>query len=170
MSSAAIESSISKKDRNALDSQDEPYGPSFSFFKSPEGLAEYEKLGLKYPRTMPDDWYAHFLRVTRNTKKEDYKQYIRQVKRLILASGEEYIVHDMHETRYDGLHNRKTFYRGGIGMYALPIPRREIKTRVTEDEGFVQEIVTTVVETGFSIPFNQKNIDNKHCEIALLFL
>lgn len=67
---------------------------------------------------------------------------------------------------------RKTFYRGGIGMYALPIPRREIKTRVTEDEGFVQEIVTTIdtVETGYSIPFNQKNIDNKHCEITLLFL
>jgi hypothetical protein len=46
-------------------------------------------------------------------------------------------------------------------MYAIPIPKREIKARVTEEEGFVQEIITTVesIETGYSIPFTQKNID-----------
>src|SRR5262245_22687284 len=121
----------------AAAADNEPYTQSFAFFKSPEGVAEYEKLGLKYPRTMPDDWYAKFLKVTRSTKKEDYKQYISQVKRLILANGKgEYIIHDVTETRYDGLQNRKRFYRGGIGMYAIPIPRREIKARVTEEEGF----------------------------------
>jgi hypothetical protein len=49
----------------ATDTSDEPYTQSFAFFKSPEGVAEYEKLELKYPRTMPDDWYDRFLKVTK---------------------------------------------------------------------------------------------------------
>jgi hypothetical protein len=161
-SSTAIES-ISKKDRKALDSQqqNEPYTRSFPFFKSPEGIAEYEKIGMKYPRTMPDEWYDKFLKVTRNTKKEDYKIYIPNMKRFIRSSGEEFIIYAMTETRYDGLHNRKKFNRGGMGMYAKPIPHREIKARITEEEGLVQDIITTVeaIETGYSIPFIQKNID-----------
>ena len=150
-----------RKKSTDIDDSAVPYARAFDFFKSPEGLAEYEKIGIKYPKTLPDDWYAKFLKVTRNTKKEDYKQYIPQMKRLILANGEEYIVHSMIETRYDGLHNRKTFTRGGIGMYAIPIPHKEIKPRITEEEGLVQEIITTVesIDTGYSIPFNQKNID-----------
>jgi hypothetical protein len=46
-------------------------------------------------------------------------------------------------------------------MYAKPVPHREIKARITEDEGLVQDIITTVesVDTGYSIPFTQKNID-----------
>jgi hypothetical protein len=42
---------------------------------------------MKYPRTMPDEWYEKFLKITRNTKKEDQKMYIGQVKRLILGDG-----------------------------------------------------------------------------------
>ena len=134
---------------------------SFNFYKSPEGEAGYKKLGMEYPKTLSDYWYKQFLRVTKNTKKEDYKVYIPQMKRLILASGEEYIVHSMTETRYDGLHNRKVFGRSGIGMSAKPVPHREVKARISEDEGFVQDIITTVesIETGYSIPFTQKEID-----------
>jgi hypothetical protein len=75
-------STLSEKDRRVLESQakDEPYSRSFVFFKSPEGVAEYEKLGMPYPRTMPDDWYDRFLKITARTKKEDHKQYIGQVK------------------------------------------------------------------------------------------
>jgi hypothetical protein len=131
------------------------------FFKSPEGLKEYEKIGMRYPRVMQDDWYEKFLKLTKNTKKEDYKQYISNMKRLILTSGEEYIIHDMSETRYDGLHNRKTFYRGNLGMYPIPVPHREIRARVSEEDGFVQDIIQTIqsIDTGYSIPFNKKNID-----------
>jgi hypothetical protein len=154
---------LSKKEKLDLEKieENEPYQHSFPFFKSHEGVAEYEKIGVKYPRTMSDDWYARFLKLTRATKKEEQKQYIGQVKRLILSNGEEYIVHDVTETRYDALHNRKRFYRSNIGMYAKPIPHREIKARVTEEDGFIQEIVTTVesIETGYSIHFTQKNID-----------
>lgn len=147
---------------------------SFNFYSSPEGIAEYKKIGMEYPKTLMDYWYKQFLRVTKNTKKEDYKIYIRNMKRVILSSGEEYIVHDMDETRYDGLHNRKVFHRGGIGLYAKPVPHREIKARVSEDEGFVQDVITTVesVETGYSIPFNQKNIDKliKYCDGNTAFI
>jgi hypothetical protein len=132
-----------------------------NFFKSPEGLKEYEKIGMRYPKVMQDDLYEKFLKVTRNTKKEEYKQYISNMKRLILSSGEEYIIHDMSETRYDGLHNRKRFYRSNLGMYPIPVPHREIRARVSEEEGFVQDIIQTIqsIDTGYSIPFNKKNIE-----------
>ena len=68
------------------------------------------------------------------------------MRRFVLSSGEQYIIHDMTETRYDPIGNRKRFYRGGIGKFAIPIPR-------LPDEGYekikVVEGVETV-ETGYS--------------------
>jgi hypothetical protein len=144
--------STTKLDSKAASPLNEPYEQSFDFFKSSEGEVEYKKLGLKYPRTMMDDWYEKFLRLTKNTKKEDHKIYIGNMMRHILANGEEYIIHDMRETKYDPLGNRKTFYRGGIGKYAIPLPRWEIK--VNPEEGYAKEKYIAgidMIETGYPL-------------------
>jgi hypothetical protein len=56
-SSSTIISNGNRKTSTEATNNDEPYARAFTFFKSPEGVAEYEKLGMKYPKTMPDDWY-----------------------------------------------------------------------------------------------------------------
>jgi hypothetical protein len=157
----SVNTVVTGKQREKERGYDDRMYTSLEYFKSPEGLAEYEKLGIEYPRVMQDEFYEKFLRITRATKQQDRKFYIRSMVRHILANGEQYIIHDIQDTAYDGLHNRKTFYRGGMGKYAKPVPHREIKARITEDEGMVQDIITTVdtIETGYSISFNQKNID-----------
>jgi hypothetical protein len=92
------------------------------YFKSPEGLAEYEKISMSYPEEIYDRNYEHFCKLTKNTKEKDYKIHIQSMMRHILASGEEYILYGMSEVRYDPLGNKKTFYRV-MGKYPRPIPR-----------------------------------------------
>jgi hypothetical protein len=59
----------------------------FTFFKSPEGEAEYKKLGLPYPKTLMDYWYKQFEKPTKNTKKEEHKIYVPQMNVLFLPMG-----------------------------------------------------------------------------------
>ena len=130
------------------------------YFKSPEGEAAYKEIGLDYPTEMYDNWYAAFQKLTKNTKEKDYKIYIGQMKRFILKSGEEFLIHDMTEERQDPLGNIKRFYRGGIGKYGRPIPHYEIK--VDPEQGYEKTKVVTgvdMVEDSYSIPFTAENID-----------
>ena len=61
------------------------------YFRSPEGEAAWKEIGKEYnegQEEMYDKWYADYQKLTKNTKKEDYKIYIGQMKRFILKSGE----------------------------------------------------------------------------------
>jgi hypothetical protein len=82
---------------------------SRDYFQSPEGLAKYEKIGWPYPEEIYDKNYEKFLKLTKNIKEKDYKIYIRSMKRYILESGEEFILHDMSESRKDPLGERQDF-------------------------------------------------------------
>ena len=100
------------------------------------------------------------LKLTKNTKEKDYKIHIRQMRRFILKSGEEFLIHDMSEERTDPLGNVKTFYRGGIGKYGKPIPHYEIK--VDPEAGYEKSKVVTgidSIEDCYSIPFTKENIE-----------
>ena len=130
------------------------------YFRSKEGEEAYAAIGVPYPKEMYDDWYDKFLKLTKNTKEKDYKIYIGQMKRFILKTGEEFLIHDMTEERLDPLGNVKRFYRGGIGKYGRPIPHYEIK--VNPEEGYEKSKVVTGVDTvedAYSIPFTKENID-----------
>jgi hypothetical protein len=140
---------------------------SFDYYKSPEGEAEYKKIGLPYPKTLMDYHYMQFLKLTKNTKKEDHKIEIHNMKRFITRDNKEYIIHDMRETKYDPIGNRKTFSRTGIGKYGKPIPKWTIK--VLPEEGYEKiKVVEGIegVDACYSIPFTQKNIDKlvKYCD------
>jgi hypothetical protein len=43
------------------------------YFKSPEGLTEYEKINWPYPQEMYDDWYDKFLKLTKKYWEPDEK-------------------------------------------------------------------------------------------------
>lgn len=167
---------VKKKDNAAITSAENVsdwFEARFDFFKSPEGEAEYKKIGVPYPKTLADYWYMQFEKLTKFTKKEDHKIEIRQMKRFITKEGKEYIIHDMTETKYDPIGNRKTFYRSGIGKYAKPVPRYEIE--VIPEEGYAKRkkmVSWNECDTCYSIPFNDKNIDKliKYCDGNTMYI
>ena len=117
------------------------------YFKSKEGEAAWAELGMTYNQgreEMYDDWYDKFLKLTKNTKEKDHKIEIRTMKRFITKSGDEFLVHDIHETKHDPLGNRKSFYRGNIGKYGKPYPRKEIQ--VNPEEGYSKSVVITGID------------------------
>jgi hypothetical protein len=81
------------------------------YYRSAEGKAAYKTINMPYPEEPWDAAYDKFLKLTKNTKEKDVKREIHNMKRLILESGESYIIHDMTETRFDPLGNVKTFQR-----------------------------------------------------------
>jgi hypothetical protein len=129
-------------------------------YKSPESEAAYKEAGLEYPVHQWDKWYADFLKLTRNTKKEDHKMHIQNMRRFIRKSGEEFLIYDMSETKHDPLGNRKQFHRGNLGKYEIVHPRKEVK--VDPEEGYAKKVIVTgidFIEDAYSIPFNKKNVE-----------
>lgn len=76
-----------------------------TLFKSKEAVEAFEKLGLTYNNEMWDNDYEAFLRTTKKTSGKDAKAEIQNLLRLVLPNGEQYIIYDLAETRYDNLGN-----------------------------------------------------------------
>jgi hypothetical protein len=85
------------------------------YFKSPEGVKEFEKLNLTYEDEMWDDAYDAFLKLTKRTPAKEVEREIHNMLRVVLPNGKQYIIHDMTETRKDPIGNIKKFYRNGLG-------------------------------------------------------
>lgn len=129
-----------------------------TFFKSKEGVEAFSKVGLPYENAMWDNDYEAFLRTTKKTTEKDAKAEIQNLLRMALPNGEQYIVYDLAETRYDNLGNRKQFFRSNIGLFHSPVP--EYKIRMNDD--YEKETYTagyTDIETKYSIPFTVKKAD-----------
>lgn len=159
MSDVQIEK-VKKGKATSAENVNDWFEAHFRYYKSPEGEAEYKKIGLEYSKTLQDYHYMQFQKLTRFTKKEDHKKYISNMRRYILASGEEYVIHDMTETKYDPIGNRKTSNRSNIGVYGKPVPRYEI--RVDPEQGYAKERYVAGIDTVdecYSIPFDKKHID-----------
>jgi hypothetical protein len=73
------------------------------------------------------------------------KAVIQNLLRLVLPSGEEYIIYDQTDIRQDPLGNIKRFYRSGLGTYPIPIPRYEM--RINEEMGYEKEKVAAGIDT-----------------------
>lgn len=133
------------------------------YFKSEAGIKAWADLGMTYNQgreEMYDQWFENFEKLTRHTKEKDIKRYIQSMKRLVLKSGEEFLVYGESLTKQDPLGNPKSFYRGNIGKHGIPIPRKEIK--VNPEEGYSKSVVITGIDSvtdAYHIPFTKENID-----------
>jgi hypothetical protein len=135
---------------------------SRDYFRSKEGEMAWKEIGMEYNNgneEMYDKWYADFQRLTKNTKKEDHKIYISQMKRFVRKDGSEFLIHDMREEKQDPIGNRKTFYRGGIGKYGKPHAKKVVKVDPETYEKAVVIDGVDYVEDSYSIPFDKKHIE-----------
>ena len=133
-----------------------------NYVKSPEGIAEYKKIGLEYQSDWSDTQYDEYLNQTRKSPKDKSLVEIRMMTRVLLLDGSQYIVHDHADIRLDMIGNIKMWYRGGIGKYPIPTPHYEIKV---DEETLEKSRVCTradYVKTGYSIRFSTKKADELH--------
>jgi hypothetical protein len=155
------------------------------YTRSPEGLAEYKKLGIPYDDSMDDGWWDEYERKTKKTDPKDRRIEIQNLVRLLLPPDDienredpnkwrQVIYHDESHIRKDMLGNTLRKYRPNIGIYPKPIPRYVVK--VIPEEGYDKATVVEGIETiekCYSLEFNnKKNIDDvrKKCTPNTSFL
>jgi hypothetical protein len=86
---------------------------------------------------MFDDWYAKFLKLTKNTPPDEHKIVIQSMKRLILSNGEEKIVYNQTDIKQDPLGNPKRFSRANMGCYDQLVPQWNIE--VDPENGYAKK-------------------------------
>jgi hypothetical protein len=137
------------------------------FVKSPEGVKEYEKLGMPYPDWLWDTMYEQdFLKDSSNSptlmKKygEGHKPIeVTQIFRKRLENGKEYLYYSQYEYRVDKALSLKHWWTPRHGTY--PIPRgsyQQIKQDYDEKPKRVLKDILSV-DTGYSIPFSPETLD-----------
>lgn len=134
-----------------------------TLWKSQLGVKQYEDLGLPYPDSMFDKAYEKFLKMTRDSKPEDNKTWIKKIVRLWVAEGQEYIIYDIREQRNDGIGNERHFNRECLGQYSLIGVKKEI---FIDDEGKrqIRVIPDSAHPTGiaYEIPFSRSKLEEMH--------
>lgn len=137
-----------------------------SYWKSQEGLKEYQKIGVPYPTTEWDKDYDRFIEKTGGTAEGvKEKTEIKRITRVQASDEKEYIIYDENKVRYDGLDNADRRFRENIGTYPIPQGKKE----VYYDENNIQKTRTTNinnVETGYSIPFTKQKLEELHKNAA----
>ncbi len=98
------------------------------YTKCPEGVEQFEKYGLKYPRQLSDEMYENYLEETKKSPKDKTLFEIRKMNRVVLPDKTQWIVHDQADIRYDKIGNLSTWSRGNIGRYPIVVPYYELKT------------------------------------------
>jgi hypothetical protein len=136
------------------------------FIKSPEGIAEYEKIGQSYPSELMDDLYeTDFLKDTTADPKllaehgEGHKPIeVLNIFRKKTREGKQYIYYGQTEYRLDKALNLKHWSPSRLGQYPIPRGRYEI---VHKDFGETERVLREIlhVDTGYSIPFTPENLD-----------
>lgn len=136
------------------------------FCKSDEAVAAYKKIGLSYPDEIYDRQYDSYLQETSKSPAKENKIKYQNVVRVVLPSGQQYIVHDQTDIRLDKIGNVKSFYRSGIGKHPVPTPQYSIQ--IDQEDGYSKKRVlsgVSSIEIVLSIPFNEKTADEiyKYC-------
>jgi hypothetical protein len=136
------------------------------FIKSPEGVKEFEKLGLPYPSEFMEDYYENEYFKDTKADVELVSKYgnghlpieVLRITRKRLKDGREYIYYSATEYRVDKALNLKHWFKSGLGRYPIVQGRYEMVHKdFGESERVLRDILS--IDTGYSIPFSKENLD-----------
>lgn len=129
-------------------------------WESPEGIAEYAKIGKEYPRTVLDkDFTAFMQKIAWDPNK---KETVQQITRIKLADDTEFLTYgskwEGHDKMYSNYDER---YRGELGTYE---GIEKLVARVlNEEKNEFQEVVKPGrTEIRYSIPFTKEKLEELH--------
>jgi hypothetical protein len=139
--------------------------PNPNYLKSPEGIAEFKKVGLQYPENAHDKHWNSVLERTPDGEGNQYahknKTRVTDITRRRLESGKEYLTWNQTEIRYTPLGDPEYKNRTNLGRY----PIIEYKHAMKEEKSGYRHAVTQPTgrtKTGYSLEYNVKNIDKLH--------
>jgi hypothetical protein len=133
-----------------------------NYWKSPEGIKAYEKIGKPYPVTTYDTDYEQFVNSTRSSDERNRtKRRVTRIMRVQGADGKEYLTYSENETRFNDIGNSSSRFRENIGTY--PIPEGHI-VLYYDANGEQQSKVDSIsdIKTGYSIPFSPQKANQIH--------
>jgi hypothetical protein len=141
------------------------------YYKSDEQVAAYKAIGLQHPDQVFDQNYNEFLMKTAKSPEELNQNIIHSMARVQTETGEEKLVYQITERRFDGLGNEHNFFRSNLGMFYRPLPEyRMRKDQFGYEEKYVHSVKGRRVQ--YSLPFNKKNVEklrgNCHTEQEML--
>lgn len=150
------------------------------FTKSPEGVKEFEKLGLQYNNNLQDDLYEQWLSETSAENLSDFtskKEKEITCIRVVQVSKHEYddegkeqfeyfVEYDDSHTRIDRAGNPVSRYLPNQGMYPIPRPHYKLgEVKFGKMEREIDYIAST--DTGYTIPWTKANLLKLIKEIPL---
>jgi hypothetical protein len=130
------------------------------FYKTPEGVKEYEKIHAPYENSADDEAYQAFLKMTKECPEKQRRREILSLTRKVIGNGsKEFILWNERLSALDGLGNERHHFRGSMGTYPIPIPVYEL--RQVPDTLVPEKVRTGIkeVKTGYSTPFTTKAAD-----------
>lgn len=130
-------------------------------WESEKSREEYDKIKMKYPKSEMDIAFDRFMRRTAHSDAKEVRQITKMIRLQLQEDGDEFIVYDLSQTRYDDLNNPYHFMRERLGEYALPSVH---KTIVYDNENQQQERVTGIdhVDIAYEVPFTEQNANLLH--------
>jgi hypothetical protein len=132
------------------------------FDKQPEGVKEYQKLGLSYPPHLQDELYDQWINETNGDPKlmAQYTHHKEKEVNHIMrkrVGNKEYLVYSFIHYRLDPALNI-THRSRQMGTYPIPRGHYHIDQGSYGKQTRVLDYVEST-DTGYSIPFNKKNLE-----------
>lgn len=132
------------------------------FTKSPEGVAEYSKIGLPYPDETFDLEYEKWLKNTTAENLSNYTEHKeKEVNKFFRVRGrdnKEYLVYSFVHYRLDEALNCVHRSQPDIGIYPIPRPRYTVSYGAFgKQERHIAEVMQN--DKGYSIPFTRENVE-----------
>jgi hypothetical protein len=128
-------------------------------WESPEGIAEYKKLGKEYPRTEFDKDFAYFMQ--RIEWDPDKRETIGSISRLKVSDESEFLIYSSKWEGHDeALKNYDHRTRDKLGIYEK---LEKHTTRSLNIENQIEERTTIGRKTlAYSIPFTKERLEELH--------
>lgn len=128
------------------------------YWKSPQGVAEFAKIGKPYPDTEFDKaWEKHLRRLEHDPNK---KEVITQLKRMQVAEDVEFLVYTHTVYGHDDIGSYCEKSQAGIGIYPI---LRPINQRILNEDNQYETVTTSYTEElGYFIPFNKEMLERLH--------
>jgi hypothetical protein len=129
-------------------------------WESPEGIAEYKRIGKEYPQSVLDkDFTAFMHKIAWDPNK---REIIQEITRIRLADDSEFLIHDSLWEGHDKLYgNRDKRYRGELGVYE-GIEKQVTRVLNEEKSEFEERVTVGRKEMKYSIPFTKAALEELH--------
>jgi hypothetical protein len=129
-------------------------------WESPEGIAEYAKIGKPYPKTVFDQDFTAFMhKIAWDPNK---RETIQNICRIRLADDSEFLIHDSRWEGHDKLYgNRDKRHRSELGVYE-GVEKQVTRVLNEEKNEFEERVGIGRKELRYSIPFTKAALEDLH--------